>query len=149
MRVFIVIKVMMVVTAFSSFRVHTVRGTIRSAGCWGYPIYWANAYEYWARKAYVGIANYISAPSVSHSRHCKRCRQLHEDRAMTAVGQNMLGLYNIYTHSKAPLELQVSLHRRGWQHAGGSAGRMQKSAGCDNVDDTPVPRRCVGCTHTQ
>ena len=71
MSVFIVIKVMMVVAAISSFRVHTVRGTIRSAGCYGNPVYWANASEYWARTAYVGIANYISAPSVSHSRHCK------------------------------------------------------------------------------
>jgi hypothetical protein len=45
MSVFIVIKVMMVVTAISSLRVHTVRGTIRSAGCYGNPIYWANAYD--------------------------------------------------------------------------------------------------------
>ena len=45
MRALIVIKVIMALSAFSSFRVHTVRGTIRSAGCWGYPIYWANAYE--------------------------------------------------------------------------------------------------------
>jgi hypothetical protein len=67
MSAFIVIKVMMVVTAISSFRVHTVRGTIRSAGCYGSPIYWANAYEYWARKAYVGIANYTSAPPGSQA----------------------------------------------------------------------------------
>ncbi len=32
MSVFILIKVMMALSAFSAFRVHTVRGTIRSAG---------------------------------------------------------------------------------------------------------------------